>query len=1667
MGIKFSYNGVTSSACTNIYSGNQADTQAAYLAAIEALTGTGTAASVTMSNADFNQATDTDVEITFQSPLVGIAIKELDVSTAGCTAPTAGGNALDSFAVGIVHTGSHALGGTFDLTLDTSSCTTCVRQATEVASGINFAGSAATVESALNALPNSGNGFTVTKTASSDAQFQHWSVTFQGGWIRGNGPEISVTNIGTLTGDNPGSTVTTPVSGATTTGAFRLSYGEGEITQDISADASALEMQTAVESLPSIHAVNVERSWSKEIIISSDNTFSVHHGTSTVLTSADMRGVLNSGDLISIGGFDFRVSPTATFSATEFGLSEVHSDADKVFPGATSTVAVGYKWSGGYEWVITLHNVAGNRKAFTHPLHSLGPDGAGLEIIGGAPYMLPETYYRAHGCERCFYVDGLTMGNGYHLRFSAHNAEGYSDVAGSQSIQAIPMRVANAPTSVKLYVVSGQELEVFFEPPTSNGGSVISKYQVEWDTVETFNSADLATAVVEGGAIAGTPPFTYLISGLTSGIPYFVRVRAENAVAYQDLGGNVFNYNYERSTPLSAVPVNNKAGAPVAVSIALGSDGTSLRTFITQPSRNGGAAVTKYLVEWDVQSTFNSGTGARAGMSLGAAEPLVSTLSQRQLVNSVGPYVYDIDGLSSGVSYYVRVSAYNDEGYGEAKLSSPSFLIPRKSPDAPQDLATSTKLVQVFPIDDIDVSWSLPENDGGNAITSHKVEWFAKDKNIPEVQTVKLTGADGGNFALNYDGVAISGIPFDATAVDLRFALMTVNSGNTISHVEVTRTLFTSGFEWDITFTGNPGDRPPIVPDASALTSSFGGTPSVTVQETLKGRRANGNSEVQRTRTSSTASISGYWRLAFAGSGYTAYLPFDASNADVENALESLPTVGLVTVTRSGDGTAGSCVGECPYGYQWLVQFDTLVGDAVKMSADSFYLVGDSNAAATVTVEDGDNSVDQSTAARLCDQCVVGETPQEYAFQILDVATLSYRITGLHTGRAYTVRLSSANDKGFGPLATVPATIPPKQLPGIPTNLTLAPKTGDSTKILVRYDAPTSDGGDEVLLYKVEFDTSSSFTSAAQKLVKCPNHNTRKVFTITTNSVTTPSTAIGGGHFQLDFTKGGVTEKTPKILWNAEAMASDEAISGAVIPAEGTRGGVYVQSRTTSPPPTTSSGSLQSVLQDLPNFGGKVNVVRTSHPTGIGSFTWTVTFLGDGDDFQLTFANDAGVKLVDGGGSDINSIPSTEDVTITTLVQGEAFLACTGRDIELTGLVQGTPYFVRVFSYNSLGFSSAKTSPTSQKPMQPPGAATAATVSVLSGSSLRVMWSPPADNGGDDVTKYRIEWSIYSNFSSSNTHDVLYLAGGAPFTYSITNLPMGVSQYVRVFSFHSQGFGSAQATSPSSEYPRQVPTTPTSVRLGVTSGTKLTVSFATPSNIGGDKVTKYLVEWDRSSSFASLLSAPHKGSVELYGSQNHSYTINNLASQQIYYVRVSASNAVGYGPVQTASPPFAAPFNVLPGKISSATIVPTTSSSLTVAWNPPLVPDHGIFCSGGGEESQFAAPNLCPSGMGYGTDADGGSQILKYIIEWDASPTFNSGNAALRGTLDFFNVGIRPYSTVISGLTCTHSAGAGSESIETYYIRIFAYNAVGQGAQCGQEGALCDGSVLSTKLTCA
>ena len=162
------------------------------------------------------------------------------------------------------------------------------------------------------------------------------------------------------------------------------------------------------------------------------------------------------------------------------------------------------------------------------------------------------------------------MGSVYWLRIYAINVVGVS-TASSTPVAVTPKRVPGPPEAVKLYVVSGTELEVFFNPPTTDGGSKITGYKVEWDTVADFNSGSVGSKLVEGGAISGTPPYSTIIgsdTALNAGTSYYVRVRAINDVPHQNIYSSM-NYNWQLSLPFSAKPEDNRPNPPSSVALSL------------------------------------------------------------------------------------------------------------------------------------------------------------------------------------------------------------------------------------------------------------------------------------------------------------------------------------------------------------------------------------------------------------------------------------------------------------------------------------------------------------------------------------------------------------------------------------------------------------------------------------------------------------------------------------------------------------------------------------------------------------------------------------------------------------------------------------------------------------------------------------------------------------------------------------------------------------------------------------------------------------------------------------------------------------------------------------------------------------------------------------------
>ena len=129
-----------------------------------------------------------------------------------------------------------------------------------------------------------------------------------------------------------------------------------------------------------------------------------------------------------------------------------------------------------------------------------------------------------------------------------------------------------------------------------------------------------------------------------------------------------------------------------------------------------------------------------------------------------------------------------------------------------------------------------------------------------------------------------------------------------------------------------------------------------------------------------------------------------------------------------------------------------------------------------------------------------------------------------------------------------------------------------------------------------------------------------------------------------------------------------------------------------------------------------------------------------------------------------------------------------------TGLTNGTCYQYRVYAHNAVGTSPASnnataTTPQIQVPVQPrvPSAPTGLSVISQSGSSLKLTWTTPADQGSSPIKGYRIQrnnTTIVNNTSSIQT------------SYIDSGLLIGHQQIYRVAAWNSVGLGpySSQST---------------------------------------------------------------------------------------------------------------------------------------------------------------------------------------------------------------------------------------------------------------------------------
>jgi hypothetical protein len=212
-------------------------------------------------------------------------------------------------------------------------------------------------------------------------------------------------------------------------------------------------------------------------------------------------------------------------------------------------------------------------------------------------------------------------------------------------------------------------------------------------------------------------------------------------------------------------------------------------------------------------------------------------------------------------------------------------------------------------------------------------------------------------------------------------------------------------------------------------------------------------------------------------------------------------------------------------------------------------------------------------------------------------------------------------------------------------------------------------------------------------------------------------------------------------------------LAASVGPLAGTFRLTYKGLATVQLPWNASAAAVASALQALGSgvLGSDMRVARTVTSTavdfGADAVQWSVAFAGRAGSVDLlsldttfivtptaaaTLAQAQVTELVNG------ALPALGATTLS----GSLVVSKPGA-VDLTGLVTGANYHVRVSAYNGVNLAYGATRASTPAAVAPSGltaAPAAVEVAAASGTALCVSWTPPVDSGGAPVLKYRVDW---------------------------------------------------------------------------------------------------------------------------------------------------------------------------------------------------------------------------------------------------------------------------------------------------------------------------------------
>ncbi|MHA8083668.1 beta strand repeat-containing protein [Aquirufa sp. A-Brett2-15D] len=404
-----------------------------------------------------------------------------------------------------------------------------------------------------------------------------------------------------------------------------------------------------------------------------------------------------------------------------------------------------------------------------------------------------------------------------------------------------------------------------------------------------------------------------------------------------------------------------------------------------------------------------------------------------------------------------------------------------------------------------------------------------------------------------------------------------------------------------------------------------------------------------------------------------------------------------------------------------------------------------------------------------------------------------------------------------------------------------------------------------------------------------------------------------------------------------------------------------------------------SYLPDSKAWTFQVRAVRTTTliPVAINNPVLAATTAASGITSSLAIlggnVTDEGATQVSARGLVYGTTTGSSTFSVTVGSGGGTFTSI------LTGLAQGTTYYVRSFATNVQGTGyGAETSFTTQTTATISVTATPTSVTTTSATGGGTISS----TGGATITTSGLVWDASLNPTialSTKTNDGTITG---TFTSSITGLTQGTSYHVRAYATNYLG------TTYGPDITFTTITTPTvSATATVTSITGTTAtSGGTISADGGASVIERGLVWGTSTGASTYSVTTGTGTGTFTSS------LTGLSVATTYYVRAFATNSVGtvYGPEES----FATP--------TTATLTSTISSTIT-SYTAIL---GGVLSSTGGATTEI--------GIRYSTDVNFGTYSTTSI---NANATAGTYTTTISGLTALTTYYAKAYATNTAGTT--------------------------------------------------